>query len=63
MAKQYGRRDFSVEMVHRIAGIIERNPGLKRTPLSRRVCEELDWRGADGRLCEMACRVTMLRRR
>jgi hypothetical protein len=61
MAKQYGRRDFSVELVHRIAGIIERHPGLKRTPLSRRICEELDWRGADGRLCEMACRVTMLR--
>jgi len=61
MAKQYGRRDFSSELVQRIADIIERNPGLKRTPLSRRVCEALDWRSADGRLCEMACRVTMMR--
>jgi Domain of unknown function (DUF4338) len=61
MAKQYGRRDFSAELVQRIADIIERHPGMKRTPLSRKVCEELDWRGTDGRLCEMACRVTLLR--
>jgi hypothetical protein len=61
MAKQYGRRDFSAELVQRIAGVIEQHPGLKRTPLSRKVCEALDWRAADGRLCEMACRVTLLR--
>ena len=61
MAKQYGRRDFGPELVQRIADIIERHPGVKRTPLSRLVCEGLDWRGVDGRLCEMACRVTMLR--
>ena len=61
MTKQYGRRDFSAELVHRIADIIQRHPGLKGTPLSRRICEELDWRGADGRLCEMACLVMMLR--
>jgi hypothetical protein len=61
MARQYGIRNFSPELVGRIAGIIERHPGMKRTPLSRRVCEKLDWRGADGRLYELACRVTMLR--
>ena len=61
MAKQYGVRDFSPALVQRIAEIIERHPGMKRTPLSRRICEVLDWRGAGGRLCEMACRVTMLR--
>lgn len=61
MAKQYGIRDFSPALVQRIAEVIERHPGMKRTPLSRRICEALDWRGADGRLCEMACRVTMLR--
>ena len=62
MAKQYGLRDFSPALVQRIVDIIERHPGLKRTPLSRRICEELDWLdGADGRLSEMACRVTMLR--
>ena len=59
MNKQYSRRDFSPEPVQRIVGIIERHPGMKRTPLSRRACEELDWRSAEGRLCEMACRVTM----
>lgn len=61
MTKQYGRSDFSAELVERIAGIIARHPGMKRTPLSRQVCEELDWRSADGRLCEMSCRVTLLR--
>lgn len=61
MAKQYGIRDFSLALVQRIAQFIERHPGMKRTPLPRMVCEALDWRGADGRLCEMACRVTMLR--
>ena len=61
MAKQYGMRDFGPALVQRIAEIIECHPGMKRTPLSRVVCEALDWRGADGRLCEMACRVTMLR--
>ena len=53
MAKQYGRRDFGPELLRRIADIIERHPGVKRTPLSRLVCENLDWRGVDGRLCEM----------
>jgi hypothetical protein len=61
MAKHYGIRDFSPALVQRIAEIIERHPGMKRTPLSRVICEALDWRSTDGRLCEMACRVTMLR--
>ncbi len=50
MAKQTGLRDFSAALVQRIAEIIERHPGMKRTPLSRRICEALDWRGANGRL-------------
>ena len=61
MVKRYGIRDFQPELVSRLVEIIERHPDLKRTPLSRQICAELDWRGADGRLCEMACRVAMLR--
>ena len=61
MAKHYGIRDFSPALVQRIAEIIACHPGMKRTPLSRVICEALDWRGTDGRLCEMACRVTLLR--
>lgn len=61
MAKHYGIRDFSPTLVQRIAEVIARHPGMKRLPLSRVICEALDWRGADGRPCEMACRVTMLR--
>ena len=45
MAKQYGIRDISPALVQRIAEIIERHPGMKRTPLSRIICEALDWRG------------------
>jgi hypothetical protein len=37
------------------------HPGIKRSPLSRLVCEVLNWRGVDGRLSEMTCRVMMLR--
>ena len=44
MAKPYGVRDFGPALVQRIAEIIERHPGMKRTPLSRRICEVLDWR-------------------
>lgn len=44
-----------------IAEIIERDSGMKRTPLPRVACEALDWRGTDGRPCELACRVTLLR--
>ena len=36
-------------------------PELNRSQLSRRVCEMLDWRKADGLLKDMSCRVAMLR--
>jgi len=39
----------------------DEQPQLQRTALSRRVCEELDWRGANGSLSEVSCRVMMLR--
>jgi len=35
--------------------------GMTRTGLSRAVCEHLGWRGPDGRLKEMQCRVALLR--
>jgi hypothetical protein len=59
--KRYSGRDFSPEELQTIARLIESNPTLKRTPLSRVVCELLDWRRPDGRLREMSCRVAMLR--
>ena len=59
--KRYSGRDFSPDDLQAIARMIELNPTVKRTPLSRLVCEQLDWRRPDGRLREMSCRVAMLR--
>ena len=59
--KRYSGRDFSPEDLRAVARLIEANPTVKRTPLSRLVCELLDWRRPDGRLREMSCRVAMLR--
>jgi hypothetical protein len=59
--KRYSGRDFSPEDLQAVARLIEANPTVKRTPLSRLVCELLDWRRPDGRLREMSCRVAMLR--
>ena len=59
--KRYSGRDFSPEDLQAVARLIETNPTVKRTPLSRLVCELLDWRRPDGRLREMSCRVAMLR--
>ncbi len=61
MAEHYGMRNFSPALVQRIAEVIKSFLGMKRTPLSCVICEALDWRGAHGRLCELACRVTLLR--
>jgi hypothetical protein len=59
--KRYCGREFSPADLQAIARTIEHNPHLKRTPLSRLVCEQLNWRRPDGRLREMSCRVAMLR--
>ena len=59
--KRYSGREFSPADLQAITRTIELNPTLKRTPLSRLVCEQLNWRRPDGRLREMSCRVAMLR--
>lgn len=58
--KTYGgyRADVLVQTVTRL---MAQHPGIRRTPLSQRVCEALNWRGVDGRLSEMSCRVALLR--
>lgn len=43
--------------------MIDKNPGLSRTGLSRRICEDLKWRSRNGRLKEVACRVALLKLR
>lgn len=44
-----------------IQRLIAHTPGLKRTALSRRICERLDWRKPNGELKDMTCRVALLR--
>jgi RNA-directed DNA polymerase len=54
-------REFSDETIDRIGRRVESDPTLTRTGLSREVCAWLDWRGADGRLKDMSCRVALLK--
>jgi hypothetical protein len=61
MNKRYCGRVFTQEELDAIVELMAQNPQLKRAPLSRRVCEMLDWRRPDGRLSDMSCRVAMLR--
>lgn len=54
-------RYFSEADMALICKLIADNPAASRAALSRLVCEQLDWRGLDGRLRAMRCRVVMLR--
>lgn len=58
--KRYGGYHANL-LVDTLSRLMNEHPGIKRSPLSRLVCEALDWRGVDGRLSEMTCRVMMLR--
>ncbi|HEV2040492.1 MAG TPA: Druantia anti-phage system protein DruA, partial [Casimicrobiaceae bacterium] len=40
---------------------MEQNPSLKRTPLSRKLCELFAWTKPNGELKDMTCRVALLR--
>ena len=61
MSHRYCGRDFSAEDLHLIVDLIAQLPGLSRTALSQRVCQQLGWLKSDGGLKEMSCRVAMLR--
>jgi hypothetical protein len=56
-----GGQEFSEEILERIRRQVVEDKSLTRTGLSREVCEWLNWRGADGRVKEMNCRVALLR--
>jgi hypothetical protein len=59
--KVYCGRSFSEEDILTIRELIQNNPRLKRTPLSRQVCELLQWRQPNGALKAMTARVALLR--
>jgi len=58
---RYCGRDFTASDIELIRALIATSPPINRARLSREVCEQLNWRRADGRLKDMSCRVALLR--
>lgn len=56
-----GGQEFTETALASIRALASAEGGITRTGLSRAVCEHLGWRGPDGRLKEMQCRVALLR--
>lgn len=54
-------QEFNDEVVARIRRAAAEEPELSRAALSRRVCQWLNWRAANGRLKEMSCRLALRR--
>ena len=57
----YCGREFSADDIQLIKRLIEQAPPLKRTPLSRRLCELWGWTKPNGQLKDMTCRVALTR--
>ena len=57
----YCGREFSLDDIQTIRRLMEQDPTLKRTPLSRMLCELWDWTKPNGELKDMTCRVALLR--
>jgi len=51
---------ISSELISRIQGVVDSEPGLSRRELSRRVCTWLNWRSPSGKLKEMGGRKMLL---
>ena len=57
----YCARDFSAADIQTIRRLMQENPALQRSPLSRQLCELWNWRKPNGELKDMTCRVALLR--
>ena len=57
----YCGREFSADDIQTIKLLMEQNPSLKRTPLSRKLCERFGWLKPNGELKDMTCRVALQR--
>ena len=57
----YCGREFSDGDIQAIKRLMEQDPSLKRTPLSRQLCELWAWTKPNGELKDMTCRVALLR--
>jgi len=58
---RYCGKAWSDEDLDKIRDLLRREAHASRLRLSRLVCEIFDWRGANGKLKEMSCRVAMLK--
>lgn len=56
-----GGRQVDEATIARMQRAIDEHADLSRTALSRRICEELKWRSANGRLKEVSCRTALLK--
>ena len=52
-------QEFDPSTLARIRGAIAEDASLSRSELSRWVCEWLDWRGPDGRPCQLSSRKAL----
>jgi hypothetical protein len=51
----------TTEMVDLIKKLMEENPDISRWALSKKLCQEWNWRQANGQLRDMVCRSFLLR--
>jgi len=58
---RYCGREFSQGDIQTIKRLMEHDPSLRRTPLSRKLCKLWDWTKPNGELKDMTCRVALLR--
>ncbi len=56
---EVGGKEFTGEMLNRIQLLLEAQPEMSRSALSRQVCNLLDWRAPNGHLQEVSCRVAL----
>lgn len=54
-------KEFNLSDIAHIDFLIQKDPDLSMRKLSRQVCEEMQWRGENGRLKEMSCRKALLK--
>jgi hypothetical protein len=59
--KVYSGRFFSDAEIDRIRQWIREDPSLKRTPLSRKICQSFGWVKPNGTLTALSCRMALLR--
>ena len=57
----YCGREFSSHDIQAIKLLMQEYPSLKRTPMSRKLCEMFEWRKPNGELKDMTCRVALSR--